>query len=109
MSPEQALEVVDHAVEASMRKQASKAEDDVALVTVETLQEVREGLADGELRALWRRNKCTGAARLTRVATSTLPSGRQPVRLSDDCKVSRSRYGLMRGFGRRRRDKSEAR
>ena len=46
MSPEQALEVVDLAVEASMRKQASKAEDDVALVTVEALQEVREVLED---------------------------------------------------------------
>ena len=46
MSPEQALEVVDLAVEASARKQASKAEDDVGLVTVEALQEVREGLAD---------------------------------------------------------------
>ena len=29
-----------------MRKQASKAEDDVALVTVEALQEAREGLED---------------------------------------------------------------
>jgi len=46
MSPEQALEVVDLAVEASMRKQASKAEEDVVLVAVEALQEVREGLAD---------------------------------------------------------------
>jgi hypothetical protein len=46
MSPEQAREVVDLAMEASMRKQASKAEDDVALVTVEALQEVRKGLED---------------------------------------------------------------
>jgi hypothetical protein len=46
MSPEQVLEVLDLAVEASMRKQASKAEDDVAVITVEALQEVREGLAD---------------------------------------------------------------
>jgi hypothetical protein len=29
-----------------MRKQASKAEEDVAPVTVEALQEVREGLSD---------------------------------------------------------------
>ena len=46
MSPEQALEVVDLAVEASRRKQASKAEEDVALVAVEALQEVREILED---------------------------------------------------------------
>ena len=46
MSPEQALEVVDLAVEASMRKQASKAEEDVVLVAVEALQEVREILED---------------------------------------------------------------
>ena len=46
MSPEQALEVVDLAVEASRRKQASKAEEDVALVAVEALQEVREVLED---------------------------------------------------------------
>ena len=46
MSPEQVLEVVDLAVEASMRKQASKADDDVALATIEALQEVREILED---------------------------------------------------------------
>jgi len=46
MSPEQALEVVDLAVEVSMRNRASKAEDDVTLVTIQALEEVREGLAD---------------------------------------------------------------
>jgi hypothetical protein len=46
MSPEQALEVVDVAVEVSKRIRALKEEHDVALVTVEILQGVREGLAD---------------------------------------------------------------
>jgi len=46
MSPEQALEVVDVAVEVSRRIKALKAEEDVALVTVEALEGVRVGLTD---------------------------------------------------------------
>ena len=44
MSPEQALEVVDVAVEVSMRIRALKEEQDVALVTVDALEGVRVGL-----------------------------------------------------------------
>ena len=46
MSPEQALEVVDLAMEASTRNRPSNAEEDVALVMVQALEEVREGLAN---------------------------------------------------------------
>ena len=46
MSPEQALEVVDVTVEVSRRIKALKAEEDVALVTVEALEGVRVGLTD---------------------------------------------------------------
>jgi hypothetical protein len=46
MSPEQALEVVDLAVEVSIRNGVSKAEEDEVMVTVQALEEVREGLAD---------------------------------------------------------------
>ena len=46
MSPEQALEVVDVAVEVSKRIRALKEEHDEALVTVEAPEGVREGLAD---------------------------------------------------------------
>jgi hypothetical protein len=45
MSPAQALEVVDVAMDASMHH-ASKAEEDVELVVIEALQEVRVGLVD---------------------------------------------------------------
>jgi hypothetical protein len=46
MSPAQALEVVDLAMEASVRNAASQAEDDVALVVIEALEGVRTGLVD---------------------------------------------------------------
>jgi len=46
MSPGQALEVVDVAVEVSKRIRALKVEEEVALVTVEALEGVRVGLAD---------------------------------------------------------------
>jgi hypothetical protein len=46
MSPEQALEVVDLAVEVSMRNGASKAEEDEVMVTIQALEEIREGLAN---------------------------------------------------------------
>ena len=46
MSPEQALEVVDLAMEASTRNKASKTEEDVVVVAVQALEEVREGLAN---------------------------------------------------------------
>jgi len=46
MSPKQALEVVDVAVEVSMRNRASKAEEEVVLITVEALEGVRVGLTD---------------------------------------------------------------
>ena len=46
MSPAQALEVVDVAMDASMRNAALKAEDDVELVVIEALQGVRVGLVD---------------------------------------------------------------
>ena len=46
MSQEQALEVVDVAVEMSKRIRALKAEEDVALATVEALEGVRVGLTD---------------------------------------------------------------
>ena len=46
MSLEQALEVVDVAVEVSKRIRALKEEQDVALVTVEALEGVRVGLTD---------------------------------------------------------------
>jgi len=46
MSPEQALEVVDVAVNVSRRIRVLKAVEDVALVTLPALKEVREGLAD---------------------------------------------------------------
>ena len=42
----QALDAIDRALAASHGKGSSREEQDVALVTVETLQEVREGLAD---------------------------------------------------------------
>jgi hypothetical protein len=45
MSLEQAFEVVDLAVEVSMRNRA-KAEEDVVLVMVEALEGVRLGLTD---------------------------------------------------------------
>ena len=45
MSPAQALEAIDLAMDASMRN-ASKAEEDVELVVIEALQEVRVGLVD---------------------------------------------------------------
>jgi len=43
MSPKQALEVVDVAVEVSMRNRASKAEEEVVLITVEAPEGVRVG------------------------------------------------------------------
>ena len=46
MSQTQALEVVDVAMDASMRNAALKAEDDVELVVIEALQGVRVGLVD---------------------------------------------------------------
>jgi len=46
MTRVQALDVIDKALAASHDKGSSKEEQDVALITVETLQEVREGLAD---------------------------------------------------------------
>ena len=46
ISPEQALEVVDLAMEASTSNKASKTEEDVVLVAVQALEEVREGLAN---------------------------------------------------------------
>jgi len=46
ISPEQALEVVDLAMEASTRNKASKTEEDVVVVAVQALEEVREGLAN---------------------------------------------------------------
>jgi hypothetical protein len=46
MSQAQALEIVDVAMDASMRNAALKAEDDVELVVIEALQGVRVGLVD---------------------------------------------------------------
>ena len=46
MTPVQALEVVHKALAASLGKASSPAEQDVALVAVEALEGVREGLAD---------------------------------------------------------------
>ena len=46
MSPVQALEAIDLAMDASMRNAALKAEDDVELVVIEALQGVRVGLVD---------------------------------------------------------------
>ena len=46
MTREQALNVIEKALVASHGKGSSKEEQDVAPVTVETLQGVREGLAD---------------------------------------------------------------
>ena len=45
MSPAQALEAIDLAMDASMRN-ASKAEEDVELVVIEALEGVRVGLVD---------------------------------------------------------------
>jgi len=45
MSPVQALEAIDLAMDASMRN-ASKAEEDVELVVIEALQGIRVGLVD---------------------------------------------------------------
>ena len=45
MSPTQALEAIDLAMDASMRN-ASKAEEDVELVVIEALEGVRVGLVD---------------------------------------------------------------
>jgi hypothetical protein len=45
MSPTQALEAIDLAMDASMRN-ASKAEEDVELVVIEALQGIRVGLVD---------------------------------------------------------------
>jgi len=46
MTRAQALNVIEKALAASHGKGSSKEEQDVALVTVQTLQGVREGLAD---------------------------------------------------------------
>jgi hypothetical protein len=46
MSQTQALEIVDVAMDASMRNAASKAGDDVEMVVIEALQGVRTGLVD---------------------------------------------------------------
>ena len=46
MTPAQALNVIEKALAASHGKGSSKEEQDVALVTVETLQGVREALTD---------------------------------------------------------------
>jgi hypothetical protein len=46
MTPAQVLDVIAKALAASAGKASSKEEQDVALVTVETLQGVRVGLAD---------------------------------------------------------------
>ena len=46
MTRAQALNVIEKALAASHDKGSSKEEQDVVLVTVETLQGVREGLAD---------------------------------------------------------------
>jgi hypothetical protein len=46
MTPAQALDVIEKALAASLGKASSREEQDVALVTVEALEGVREGLAD---------------------------------------------------------------
>ena len=46
MTPAQALNVIEKALSASLGKASSKEEQDVALVTVQALERVREGLAD---------------------------------------------------------------
>ena len=46
ITPAQALDVVDKALAAFIGPATSKAEDDVALVTVAALQGVREGLVE---------------------------------------------------------------
>jgi len=46
MTPAQALNVFENALAASLGKASSKEEQDVAPVTVEALEGVREGLAD---------------------------------------------------------------
>jgi hypothetical protein len=46
MTPGQALEVVDKALAASLETAKTKAEHDLALVTIGALQSVREGIAD---------------------------------------------------------------
>ena len=46
MSPTQALEAIDLAMDASMRNAALKAEDGVELVVIEALEGVRVGLVD---------------------------------------------------------------
>jgi hypothetical protein len=46
MTPAQALDVIEKALAASLGKASSREDQDVALVTVEALEGVREGLAD---------------------------------------------------------------
>ena len=46
MTPAQALDVIDKALAASLGKAPSKEDQDVALVTVQALEEVRVGLTD---------------------------------------------------------------
>ena len=46
MTQAQALNVIEKALSASLGKASSKEEQDVALVTVQALERVREGLAD---------------------------------------------------------------
>jgi hypothetical protein len=46
MTPAQALNVIEKALSASLGKASSSQEQDVALVTVQALEGVREGLAD---------------------------------------------------------------
>jgi hypothetical protein len=46
MTPAQALNVIEKALAASLGKASSREEQDVALVTVQALEGVREGLAD---------------------------------------------------------------
>jgi hypothetical protein len=45
-TPGQALDVIEKALAAPLGKASSKEEQDVALVTVQALEGVREGLAD---------------------------------------------------------------
>ena len=45
-TPAQALNVIEKALSALLGKASSKEEQDVALVTVQALERVREGLAD---------------------------------------------------------------
>jgi hypothetical protein len=46
MTPAEALDVIEKALAASLGKASSREDQDVALVTVEALEGVREGLAD---------------------------------------------------------------